>query len=313
MSVRVVASGHQAVRVARDMARIFGPINALTQNRAQVRINPGTIDKRQEICILGQTSMEVYILRGNRLEATLLAEFIEGYLVGQVASQVYQSTYWIVPVSNAVMAFAMALAGGAFAGAALATANFVQSAAKAMVLYRRCPGQIATATRELPCVLGELGWLRIHCPRFFLVLQSVMAAAELRAILAYRPGADDIAEMIGGLLGGGLASNATKFGFEGLLSLLGEAAMSLVQAAALAGRSARHAALPEAMGANNANADIYLDLFRSKGLQIADVDRRAIRSELQQANAPSHLHDLKNHLAILTPAMRTILRNWPAA
>jgi hypothetical protein len=295
------------------MARIFGPINVLSQNGAQVRINAGTIDKRQEICILGQSSMEVYVLRGNRLEASPLAEFIEGYLLGQVTSQVYQSTYWIVPVGNAVMVFAMALAGGAFAGAALATANLVQLAAKAMVMYRHCPGQVATATRELPRVLAELGWLAVHCPRFFLVLQSVMVASELRAIRDYRPSADDAAEMIGGLLAGGLAGNATKFGFAGLLSLLGEAAMSLAPAVAQAGRSAYHGALPAAVGANNGNADIYLDLFRSKGMQIADVERRAIRSELQQANAASHLHDLKSHLALLAPAMRTILQNWPAA
>lgn len=313
MSVRIVASGIQAIRITRDMAHIFGPINALSQNGAQVQINAGTIDKRQEICILGQSSMEVYILRGNRLEASPLAQFIENYVVGQVATQVYQSTYWIVPYGRTVMAFAMALAGGAFAGPALATANFVQLATKAMILYRHCPGQVATTTRELPRVLGDLGWLAVHCPQFFLMLQSVMVASELRAIRNYRPGADDVAEIIGGFLGGSLASNATKFGFAGLLSLLGEAALSLVPAAAQAGGGAYGAALPGAMGANNVNADIYLDLFRGKGIQISDVDRRAIRNELHQANAASHLHELKNHLTMLTPALRTILQNWPAA
>ena len=105
MAARTVATGSQVLPTAARLMPMMQAVTGSTGIGAHYTIAPGTVDQQQGLIILGQASSEVFYIHDATLKALPIPQFLQGYMIGQVASAVYQRTAWIIPMSQITMTF----------------------------------------------------------------------------------------------------------------------------------------------------------------------------------------------------------------
>lgn len=290
MASRVVMTGAPAVRHCLVVAGIVEPIN-----QGGYSIPVGTVDREQGMVILGQQSGETYYFMNDlRLLAAPTPEFLQGYFIGQVASDVYRRTAWIIPASRITMGFAMGAAIG-FAGALGVVASVVVIMGKMGSVANAHPNEIALARQHLPAVWDHLMWFRTYCPTLYGKLSAVVRRGVIEALLSAPNGirAEEVAEVIGRILGGALRQPDT-----GLVVLLGIIAKTVAIYGAL------HAPLAVAHGLDpDALAQAMLDEIRRQ-VAVSPAEEAVIRSEIgNAAEVGLRVHSLSEALQRAAPAL----------
>src|SRR5690606_2307252 len=115
MPTKVIAIGIEALKSAQRLAQVAQPVR-----QGGYDIPVGTLDQRQKMLIVGLAGYEVVYLRDDKLCALPTQQFLYGYMIGDVASEVYRRTAWIIPASKIMFSFIMGVTIGYVGMAAVA-------------------------------------------------------------------------------------------------------------------------------------------------------------------------------------------------
>jgi hypothetical protein len=297
MSARIVAQGSQVLPTASRLMPLMQPVRGSTSLGAVYNIEPGTVDQPQGLVILGQASSEVYYVHAGAVNALPTPQFLQGYLIGQVTSAVYQRTAWIIPTSRIAMAFGMGMAIG-YVGAVAVAASIIVLLGRFLAFVNGHPNEVGILRQHVPPAVRALLWFRAHCPVLYGKLASVLHAGVRQAIESAPSGitAEDVAAVLGRLLGG--LAGAPETGFRVLAGIV---------VRALAVYTALHLPLIAGHGAAQHADEIaraLADELRRQGASLTPAEQQAIARELaRSAGAIQQLQTLSQSLAQVAPAI----------
>lgn len=300
MSARVLARGsNNVLQMAGRLMPIMEPVTGSTSIGASYNIPVGTVDQRQGYVILGRSSYEVFYIRenGNLLEALPTNQFLQGYMIGQVAGEVYRRTQWIIPASKIAMAFGMGMVIG-FVGAVAVAANIIVLLGRFLVFVDSHPNEMRIVRQHLPQVFRDLSWFRSNCPILYSKLSAVLGAGVRQALLDSPSGitAEDVASVLGRLLGG--LAGAPETGFRVLAGIF---------VRTLTVYTALHLPLMVGHGVAQHPAELsraLSDEIRRQSISVTPVEQEQIRQELARSpQALQTLQSLNGALTELAPAL----------
>lgn len=303
MAAEKVATGLRALKMAEQLAPMLGPLVGHSSIGIPVNVPAGTIDTQSRTIYLGQGGGYAYYLRENALWQAPLGQVIQGLALGEVASEVYRRTAWILPAAQATMAFSMALAGGVF-GAAAVVASITVLAIRIAIFYDRHQAAVNLAVANLRNVVNILKWFSDNCPKTAEKLREVLRNAAISGLLSAPRGitAADVAAILGSMLGG--AAAAGDPGVRMLLKVLkGMVTTTATRLPAMAGRG---------LAANvRTAADALIDQLQSNGVHVRADEAAAIRQEFaRQAAAEGKLAELRAALEQVGPMIERLSREF---
>lgn len=307
MSARTVASGNQVLPTAARLMPLMNSVSGSAGAGVAYSIAPGTVDPQQGLVVLGEASSEVFYIHDGTLKALATPEFLRGYLLGQVASEVYRRTAWIIPASRLSMAFGMGMAIG-FAGAVAVAANLVVLLGRYLVFVDAHPNEVALVRQHLPPVVNSLLWFRRNCPVLYGKLSAVLQRGVVQVLQSAPSGitAEDAAAVLGRLLGGVAAAPETGF-----------AVLAGIVARTLTVYTALHLPLLAGRGVAQHPTELsraLADELRRQQVSISADEQRQIAQELaRSAEALTQLRTLNQSLAALAPALNQLLRDFQRA
>lgn len=292
MPAREIARGQEAVRQAMAMPTL----NAVRDDAGTIILPPGSTDREQRLFVIGSVGGQVYYLHGDALWECPRMEFLAGYQLGQIASRVYASTRWFIPVAQVIAAFTMSFGIGA-AGALALPISVVLVVVKLSVFYETHRQQVDTAMGHLDSAVRILRWMRDNSPITYAHLGRLAAPAAWAALTSVPAGinSSDIAAALGRLLGG--VSSLPQLGLGQLLRVLASTVTTF------AGR------LPAAaVRGTAANAQSAADGFiRALPPNLANVDRAGIQAEFtRRPELTNKIRDLEQSLRQAAPVLQAL-------
>jgi hypothetical protein len=193
-------------------------------------------------------------------------------------------------------------------GVVAAVANLVVLAARIAVFVDTHPNETQVVREALPIACRSLLWFRQNCPVLYSKMRAVMSRGLIEAIESAPSGisAEDVASILGRLLGGITA--APEAGFGVLLKVIAKTLVvysTLHLAPAAAHGSVHHA---------RQIADAMVDEFRHQGAQVTPAEQEQIRQELIRAGAAggANIEQLNQALQRVSPALERLVRDWSA-
>jgi hypothetical protein len=281
------------------------PVSGSGPVGSRLDIPVGTIDRSSQMMILGTFCGEVYYLIGSEVKAAPVGEFLQGYFIGQVASEVYRRTAWILPASKILMAFSMGVAIG-YIGFAGAVANTVVFIIKCYAFVGKKNEDVQITRDSLAEVMDHLRYFRQNCPILYSKWRLILNKAVIEAIESLPDGftAEDVASIVGRVLGGVTASS--EGGFRVFLAIV---------ARTLAIYSSLHALPLIAHGTANNSRKIAEDLaieMGKIGVSITPAEGLKIDEEIRKAGnaGKQHLDGLYKALERLIPALARLIEAW---
>jgi hypothetical protein len=282
-----------------EAVRGSGPLGS------SIDIPAGTIDRQQNLLILGMASGEVFYVMNTEIRAAPTPQFLQGYFLGQVASEVYRRTAWIIPASKVVMAFSMGMVVG-YAGAVAVVANLVVVACRISLFVAGHPAEVQIVRETLPIAYRSLMWFRSNCPVLYSKMRAIIRRGLIEALESAPSGitAEDVAAVLGRILGG--AAALPEAGFRALLAVVAKTVLiysALHLAPAAAHGSAAHA---RRIGAE------LVDELRRQGASITPAEQAQILEELARAGAAAgtNIDQLNQALQRLSPALDRLVADF---
>ena len=304
MEARIVAIGSQVLPAAARLMPLMQAVTGSTGIGSRYTIAPGTVDRQQELIILGQNSSEAYYIQAATLKALPTPQFLQGFMIGQVYSEVYRRTAWIIPASQIAMAFGIGMVIG-FVGAVAVAANIIVLLGRYLVFVDAHPNEVALLRQHLPPAVNALRWFRTNCPVMYGKLTAVLRAGVAQAIQSAPSGitAEDVAAVLGRLLGG--VAGAPDTGFQVLAGIV---------VRTLSVYTALHLPLLAGRGVGQHPAELartLADELRRQQVSLTAVEQQQIEQELaRSAQALLNLQTLNQSLTQLAPAIDRLLTDF---
>ncbi len=155
MSYTVVARGREVIKRLERVLPHAAPIQGnATAVGGRVDLQPGTLVMPQRMLVVGKIGFEAVWLDFPKAELRSVPEqqFLNGFFLGQVVSEVDRRTAWLTPVSRATMAFTMGVMSGALGWFAVAGAAGAGALSASVAIYRN-QHKLAMVTKHLGEVL----------------------------------------------------------------------------------------------------------------------------------------------------------------
>lgn len=304
MSYTVVARGREVIKRLERVLPHAAPIQGnATAVGGRVDLQPGTLVMPQRMLVVGKIGFEAVWLDFPKAELRSVPEqqFLNGFFLGQVVSEVDRRTAWLTPVSRATMAFTMGVMSGALGWFAVAGAAGAGALSASVAIYRN-QHKLAMVTKHLGEVLTILLWFRSNCPVTYDKMTRVLGVGVVEALKSVPQGftANDIANLAGRMAGGLLT--APEGGLKILIRICGTkfamyTALHLPQIATKA--ATRNAA--DVGGA-------MIQAFKDERIALSPADEQAIVAELSRAaGAAAQIAALGAALEKAAPAVEELI------
>jgi len=303
VDAKVLAHGKTAVQQAAKVIPLMAPIKYGSKT-----ITVGTIDRQQKLWILGQAGGFVYYVHDDKLKTLGRDAFLHGYFIGQVATDVYRRTAWLIPVTKAVGAFSVGVVAGVFAIGGL-IGGMVVTGIKIGTLVNAHQKEIKAICKHLPTIIYRIKWFEIHCPTLYKKISAVVSKGVWVALSKAPFGvtAQDIADILGRILGGAARVATGEVVFSGFAVLWNVVGRPLIAAALhLPGAAARGTVKQKEAVAKA----IIAEIIKQK-VNVTPAEATAISRELSLVkDALLNLDTLQKALKAIEPAMNTLIRKW---
>ena len=302
----VVASGTQLPGHIRRVLPILQPISGPGPLGSSFQIPVGTVDQRARMLILGMSGGEAVYVVNTEMRTCPVSRFLTGYLVGDVTSQVYARTAWIVPASKVMLGFMSGVLIGFFGTIGTVASVSVMVAKVARVALSN-PNERAVLMEMCPIAWDCFKWFRRNCPMLYSKMKAIMERGSLEALCETPSGitGDEVAELLGRILGG--IMSAGEKGIE--LSLKVMLKLATKTAGIFSGLHLVPTAMHGASHHSQKMVEAIADEFRQQGTNLFESEKKQIQIELGRCafDAYIYMDRLKTALDKIQPALDRIV------